>query len=109
MTNLALIGNPNVGKTVMFNALTGQTGHVANWPGVTVEKKTGKMEDIEVIDLPGVYSLSPSAIDELIARNFIVKEKPDIIGVSCVGNLQIQLEDNTTVEYGLKEVSFAKV
>lgn len=77
--SLALIGNPNVGKTAIFNELTGQTGHVANWPGVTVEKKTGKMDNIQVIDLPGVYSLSPSAIDELIARNFIVNEKPNII------------------------------
>ena len=79
LKSLALIGNPNVGKTAIFNELTGQTGHVANWPGVTVEKKTGKMDNIQVIDLPGVYSLSPSAIDELIARNFIVNEKPNII------------------------------
>ena len=79
MSNLALIGNPNVGKTAIFNEITGQTGHVANWPGVTVEKKTGKMEDIEVIDLPGVYSLSPAAIDDMIARDFIVKEKPGLI------------------------------
>ena len=77
--SLALIGNPNVGKTVVFNELTGVTGHVANWPGVTVEKKIGKMGNIEVIDLPGVYSLSPAAIDEMIARNFIINEKPDLI------------------------------
>jgi len=76
---LALIGNPNVGKTAVFNELTGETGHVANWPGVTVEKKEGKMGDIQVIDLPGVYSLSPVAIDELIARNFILENKPKIV------------------------------
>ncbi|MGV9203690.1 MAG: ferrous iron transport protein B [Promethearchaeia archaeon] len=77
--NLALIGNPNVGKTAIFNELTGETGHVANWPGVTVEKKIGNFDNIKVIDLPGVYSLSPSALDELIARNFIVEEEPDLI------------------------------
>ncbi|MHA1274526.1 MAG: ferrous iron transport protein B [Promethearchaeota archaeon] len=76
---LALIGNPNVGKTAVFNELTGQIGHVANWPGVTIEKKEGKMDGIHVIDLPGVYSLSPAAIDDLIARNFIIKENPDVI------------------------------
>jgi len=79
LKSLALIGNPNVGKTAIFNELTGQTGHVANWPGVTVEKKMAKWIIFQVIDLPGVYSLSPSAIDELIARNFIINEKPNII------------------------------
>ncbi len=76
---IALIGNPNVGKTVVFNALTGSKGHVANWPGVTVEKKTGKMGNIQITDLPGVYSLTPTAIDDLIARNYILDEKPDLI------------------------------
>ncbi|MHA1489466.1 MAG: ferrous iron transport protein B [Promethearchaeota archaeon] len=100
--NLALIGNPNVGKTVVFNELTGQTGHVANWPGVTVEKKTGKMDkEFDVIDLPGVYSLSPSAIDEMIARNFIVNDKPDII-VDILD--ATNLERNLYLAFLLKEL-----
>ncbi|MFW9989077.1 MAG: ferrous iron transport protein B [Candidatus Odinarchaeota archaeon] len=99
--SLALIGNPNVGKTAIFNELTGQTGHVANWPGVTVEKKTGKLDDIQVIDLPGVYSLSPAAIDELIARNFIVNEKPDII-VDILD--ATNLERNLYLAFLLKEL-----
>jgi ferrous iron transport protein B len=99
--NLALIGNPNVGKTAIFNELTGETGHVANWPGVTVEKKTAKMGDIEVIDLPGVYSLSPSAIDEMIARNFIVKDRPDII-VDILD--ATNLERNLYLAFLLKEL-----
>lgn len=99
--SLALIGNPNVGKTAIFNELTGQTGHVANWPGVTVEKKTGKMDNIQVIDLPGVYSLSPSAIDELIARNFIVNEKPNII-VDILD--ATNLERNLYLAFLLKEL-----
>lgn len=99
--NLALIGNPNVGKTVVFNELTGQTGHVANWPGVTVEKKTGEFNEIKVIDLPGVYSLSPSAIDELIARNFIINEKPDVI-VDILD--ATNLERNLYLAFLLKEL-----
>lgn len=99
--SLALIGNPNVGKTAIFNELTGQVGHVANWPGVTVEKKIGKLEDIRIIDLPGVYSLSPSAIDELIARNFIVKEKPDLI-VDILD--ATNLERNLYLAFLLKEL-----
>ena len=83
MITVALIGNPNVGKTALFNRLTGSKQHVANWPGVTVEKKTGrcrhKGEEMEIVDLPGVYSLTASSIDQLIARNFIVEEKPDVI------------------------------
>ena len=98
---LALIGNPNVGKTAIFNEITGQTGHVANWPGVTVEKKVGKFSEIQVIDLPGVYSLSPSAIDELIARNFLVEEKPDlIIDILDATNL----ERNLYLAFLLKEL-----
>lgn len=98
---LALIGNPNVGKTVIFNELTGETGHVANWPGVTVEKKTGNMDNIKVIDLPGVYSLSPAAIDEMIARNFIIKDKPDII-VDILD--ATNLERNLYLAFLLKEL-----
>ncbi|MHA1786289.1 MAG: FeoB small GTPase domain-containing protein [Candidatus Helarchaeota archaeon] len=80
---IALIGNPNVGKTLIFNALTGSKQHVGNWPGVTVEKKSGitKINGIKmnVIDLPGTYSLSARSLDEKIARNYIVEEKPDVV------------------------------
>ncbi len=80
---VALAGNPNSGKTTLFNNLTGARQHVGNWPGVTVEKKEGtctyKDYLIKVVDLPGVYSLTAYSIDELIARNFIVEEKPDVV------------------------------
>jgi ferrous iron transport protein B len=80
---VALIGNPNVGKSAIFNELTGSSVHVGNWPGVTVEKKEGKFiyldAQINVVDLPGIYSLSADSIDERIARDFIVKEKPDLV------------------------------
>mgnify|MGYP000675099655 FL=1 len=80
---VALAGNPNVGKSVVFNNLTGARQHVGNWPGVTVEKKEGlcTFEDakIEVVDLPGIYSLTANSIDEIIARNYIVEEAPDIV------------------------------
>ena len=80
---VALIGNPNVGKSLIFNDLTGGKAHVGNWPGKTVEKKEGKCrykgEEIEIVDLPGTYSLTAHSIDELIARDYIVKEKPDVV------------------------------
>lgn len=83
MIRVALIGNPNVGKTLIFNNLTGGRAHVGNWPGKTVERKTGKCEykgvDIEIVDLPGTYSLTANSIDELIARDYIIKEKPDVV------------------------------
>ncbi|OSS41722.1 Ferrous iron transport protein B [Desulfurella amilsii] len=81
--NIALIGNPNVGKSAIFNELTGASAHVGNWPGVTVEKKVGKFTyldtEINVVDLPGIYSLSADSIDERIARDYIVKQKPDLV------------------------------
>ena len=80
---IALAGNPNSGKTTVFNNLTGTRQRVGNWPGVTVEKKEGSLSfrdyDIKVVDLPGVYSLTAYSIDEVIARNFIIDERPDVV------------------------------
>lgn len=79
---IALIGNPNCGKTTMFNALTGSNQYVGNWPGVTVEKKEGKIKgyrNITLVDLPGIYSLSPYTPEEIVSRDFIVKQRPDAI------------------------------
>ena len=82
MKRIALVGNPNCGKTTMFNALTGSNQYVGNWPGVTVEKKEGKLKghkDVILTDLPGIYSLSPYSLDEVVARNYLINEQPDVI------------------------------
>ena len=82
---VALAGNPNCGKTTLFNSLTGATAYVGNWPGVTVEKRVGTYknrktkESAEVVDLPGIYSLSPYTPEEVISRDFIIREKPDVV------------------------------
>ena len=83
MLNIALIGNPNAGKTTLYNELTGSNQSVGNWPGVTVEKKTGKLKsnniEANIIDLPGIYSLSTISLEEEIAANYIVKKEMDLI------------------------------
>lgn len=92
---IALAGNPNSGKTTLFNALTGSSQYVGNWPGVTVEKKEGKLRkysDITIVDLPGIYSLSPYTLEEVVARNFLIKDRPDAI---------LNIVDGTNLERNL--------
>lgn len=92
---IALAGNPNCGKTTLFNALSGSTQYVGNWPGVTVEKKESRLKahkDIVIVDLPGIYSLSPYSMEEVVARDFLVEEKPDlIINIIDASNLERNL------------------
>ena len=96
MKTFALAGNPNCGKTTLFNALTGATAHVGNWPGVTVDKREGtyksKDKSINIVDLPGIYSLSPYTPEEVISRNYISDEAPDgVINVVDATNLERNL------------------
>ena len=107
---VALAGNPNSGKTTIFNNLTGARQHVGNWPGVTVEKKEGTLKyddyEIKVVDLPGTYSLTAYSLDEIIARNFVVEERPDVVvDIVDASNLERNLYLTTQfMELGVKLV-----
>ena len=106
---LALVGNPNSGKTTLFNNLTGSKQYVGNWPGVTVERKGGKLkkhDGFEVMDLPGIYSLSPYSPEEVITRNYLLEENPDVIvnivdGSNLERNLYLTMQ---LLEMGCKVV-----
>ena len=110
MKKFALAGNPNCGKTTLFNLLTGSTAYVGNWPGVTVEKKTGTYkrgaEPVQIVDLPGIYSLSPYTPEEVVSRNFILEEKP-----ACIINIvdATNLERNLYLTTQLMEIDVPMV
>jgi len=120
---VALIGNPNVGKSVIFNNLVpGARQHVGNWPGKTVEKKEGlcvhKGIELRIVDLPGVYSLTAQAVDELVARNYIVEEKPDVVvDIIDASNIErnlyltyllLELEANLVIALNMLDVAESK-
>ncbi|WP_270566442.1 ferrous iron transport protein B [Clostridium beijerinckii] len=106
---IGLAGNPNCGKTTMFNELTGSSQYVGNWPGVTVEKKGGKLKghkEVEIVDLPGVYSLSPYTLEEVVTRNFMINDRPDaVINIVDASNIERNLYLTTQIlELGIPTV-----
>lgn len=106
---IALAGNPNSGKTTMFNLLTGSNQYVGNWPGVTVEKKEGRIrgyKEVNIVDLPGIYSLSPYTLEEVVTRNYLLDEHPDVvINIIDASNLERNLYLTTQMmEIGLPVV-----
>jgi ferrous iron transport protein B len=119
---IALTGNPNAGKSTVFNALTGSRQHVGNWPGKTVEKKEGtckyKEREIHVVDLPGTYSLTAYSMEEIVARDFIVEEKPDVVvDVVDASNLErnlylavqlLELGANLVIELNMMDMADAR-
>ncbi|AKG54193.1 ferrous iron transport protein B [Dehalogenimonas sp. WBC-2] len=106
---VALAGNPNSGKTTLFNRLTGSKQHVGNWPGVTVEKKEGRLKysgyELEIVDLPGVYSLTAHSLDEIVTRNYIIDEKPDVV-VNIIDASNLERNLYLTVQLMEMEIPF---